>query len=53
MKKKYEQFQTLRQFFCQNAPNNIYKINSNHKVHALVTKQKERKSRKCLLFIQI
>ena len=27
--------------FCQNAPNNIYKTNSNHKVNALVTKQKK------------
>ena len=46
MKKKYGQFQTLWQFFCQNAPNNIYKTNSNHKVNALVTKQKKKKIRK-------
>ena len=28
--------------FCHNVPNNIHKTNSNHKVHALVTKSKKK-----------
>ena len=32
--------------FCYNAPNNIHKTNNNHKVSALVTKQKQENLKK-------
>ena len=38
--------------FCHNFPKPIHKVKNNHKVHAVVTREKKKKSEKCLPIIQ-